>query len=138
MIMIFVKSTGGSTIRDATIKVADETDFEFIQSLVSLGMNRNVAGLITYLKDVKEGSSRDIERATGMRQPEVSIAMRTLRDLNWVSEYDIKGEGKGRPLKIYALRSTIDEIIEYYEAKKSQEAAQTMEAIQRLKELSSA
>jgi predicted transcriptional regulator len=34
------------------------------------------------------------------------------------------------------LRSTIDEIIGYYEAKKSQETAQTMEAIQRLKELS--
>jgi predicted transcriptional regulator len=138
MIMIFVRIVGGSIIRDVTIKVADETDFEFIQSLVSLGMNRNVASLITYLKDVKEGSSKDIEMATGMRQPEVSIAMRTMREMNWVAEHEIKDEGKGRPLKIYALRSTIDEIIGYYEAKKSQEAAQTMMAIQRLKELSSA
>jgi predicted transcriptional regulator len=101
-------------------------------------MNRNVASLVTYLKDVTEGSSRDIEMATGMRQPEVSIAMRTMREMNWVAEHDIRGEGKGRPMKIYALRSTIDEIVEYYEAKKSQEAAQTMMAIQRLKELSSA
>ena len=75
--------------------------------------------------------------ATGMRQPEVSIAMRTMREMDWVEEHDIKGEGKGRPLKIYALRSTIGEIIEYYEAKKSQQAAQTRVAIQRLKELSS-
>ena len=103
-----------------------------------MGMNRNVASMITYLKDVTEGSSRDIEMATGMRQPEVSIAMQTMRAMNWVAEHEIKGEGKGRPLKIYALRSTIDEIIGYYEAKKSQEAAQNMEAIQRLKELSSA
>jgi predicted transcriptional regulator len=73
-----------------------------------------------------------------MRQPEVSIAMRTLRERGWVAEHEIKGDGKGRPLKIYALRSTIDEIIGYYEAEKSQEAAQTIEAIQRLKELSSA
>jgi predicted transcriptional regulator len=94
--------------------------------------------LITYLKDVDEGSSRDIERATDMRQPEVSIAMRTLRERGWVAEREIKHDGKGRPQKIYALRSTIDEIIEYYEAKKNQEAAQTMGAIQRLKELSSA
>jgi len=99
-------------------------------------MNRNVAGLVTYLKDVKEGSSRDIEMATGMRQPEVSIAMQTMREMNWVAEHEIKGEGKGRPLKIYALRSTIDEIIEYYEAKNNQEATQTMMAIQRLRELS--
>ena len=35
-------------------------------------------------------------------------------------------DGKGRPQKIYALRSNIDEIIGYYEAEKSQEAAQTM------------
>ena len=135
--MIFVKSVGGSIIRDITIKVADETDFEFIQGLVSLGMNRNVASLITYLKDQEERSSRDIEKAMGLRQPEVSTAMQTLRERNWLTEHEIKSEAKGRPLKIYALRATIDEIIEYYKAKKNQEAAQNMEAIQRLKELSS-
>jgi len=73
-----------------------------------------------------------------MRQPEVSIAMRTLRERGWVAEREIKRDGKGRPMKIYALKSTIDEIIGYYESTKNQEAAQTMGAIQRLKELSSA
>ena len=136
MIVIVVKAQEGRIIKDITIKVTDEKDFEFIQGLQNLGMNRNVASMITYLKDVTEGSSRDIEIATGMRQPEVSIAMQTMRAMNWVAEHEIKGEGKGRPLKIYALRSTIDEIIGYYEAKKNQETAQTMEAIQRLKELS--
>jgi predicted transcriptional regulator len=48
---------------------------DFVESLQSLGVNRNVARLITYLKDVEEGSSRDIEMATGLRQPDVSIAM---------------------------------------------------------------
>ena len=136
MIVIVVKAQEGRIIKDITIRIADEMDFEFIQGLQNLGMNRNVASVVTYLKDVTEGSSRDIEIATGMRQPEVSIAMQTMRAMNWVAEHEIKGEGKGRPLKIYALRSTIDEIIGYYEAKKSQETAQTMEAIQRLKELS--
>jgi predicted transcriptional regulator len=102
-----------------------------------LGVNRSVACLITYLKDVNEGSSRDIEMATGLRQPEVSIAMRTLRKSGWITEREIKGDGKGRPQKIYALRSTIDEILKYYEAEKNQEAAQTRKAFQRLKELSS-
>lgn len=101
-------------------------------------MNRNVASLITYLKDVDEGSSKDIEMATDLRQPEVSIAMRTLRERGWVVEREIKRDGKGRPMKIYSLRSTIDEIIGYYEAMKNQEATQTIEAIQRLRELSSA
>ena len=136
MIVIVVKAQEGRIIKDITIKVTDEKDFEFIRGLQNLGMNRNVASMITYLKDVTEGSSRDIEIATGMRQPEVSIAMQTMRAMNWVAEHEVKGDGKGRPMKYYALRSTIDEIIGYYEAKKSQEAAQTMEAIQRLKELS--
>jgi predicted transcriptional regulator len=136
MIVIVVKAQEGRVIKDITIRIADEKDFEFIRGLQNLGMNRNVASLVTYLKDVTEGSSRDIEIATGMRQPEVSIAMQTMRAMNWVAEHEVKGDGKGRPMKYYALRSTIDEIIGYYEAKKSQEAAQTMEAIQRLKELS--
>jgi predicted transcriptional regulator len=97
-----------------------------------------VASLLTYLKEVKEGSSRDIEMATDMRQPEVSIAMRTLREMGWVAEREIKRDGKGRPMKVYALRSTIDEIINYYEVEKNQESAQAMGVIQRLKELSSA
>ena len=136
MIVIVVKAQEGRIIKDITIRIADEKDFEFIRGLQNLGMNRNVASLVTYLKDVTEGSSRDIEIATGMRQPEVSIAMQTMRAMNWVTEHEVKGDGKGRPMKYYALRSTIDEIIGYYEAKKNQEAAQTMEAIHRLKELS--
>ncbi len=135
--MPFVKSVGGSVIRNITINVADEKDSEFVQGLQSLGITRTVASLITYLQDMKERSSRDIEMATGLRQPEVSMAMRILREMGWVTEHEIRGNGKGRPQKIYAMRSTIDEIIKYYEIEKSRESARTMEAIQRLKELSS-
>ena len=118
--------------------MADEKDWEFINGLQGLGINKNVAKLITYLKNVKEGSSRDIEKATGMRQPEVSTAMRTLRGMGWILESDVKSLGKGRPSKIYALGASIEKIIEQFEAEKNQESAKTVEAIQRLKELSSA
>lgn len=83
-------------------------------------------------------SSRDIEVATGLRQLKVSITMQTLRERNWLTEHEIKCSGKGRPLKIYALLATIDEIINYCEAENSRESARFSEAIQRLKELSSA
>ena len=138
MIMIFVRSVGGIIIRNVTIKVADENDLEFVQGLESLGMKRTVACVITFLKDQKERSSGDIEVATGLNQPEVSISMQILREKDWITEHEIKSEGKGRPLKIYALRATIDEIINYCEAEKSRELARTTEAIQKLKELSSA
>ena len=136
--MLSVKSVGGSIIRDVTIKVADQKDLEFVQRLQSLGINRNVARVITYLKNANEGSTKDIEVATGLRQSEVSIAMQPLRERNWLTEHEIKSNGKGRSSKIYALRATINEIINYYEKEKTQEAARTSEAIQRLKEMSSA
>jgi predicted transcriptional regulator len=134
MIMMFI-ILGGSNIRNFTVKVADEEDFEFVQGLQKLGVKKNVASLITYLKEVDEASSRDIEIATDMRQPEVSIAMRTLREKGWVAEREIKSDGKGRPQKVYSLRTTIGEIINYYEAEKNQETAHTIEAIQKLKKM---
>jgi predicted transcriptional regulator len=99
MMSIFVKIVEGRIIRDVTIKVADKNDLEFMLGLESLGMKRTVACVITFLKDKKERSSKDIETATGLRQPEVSIAMQTLREKDWLTEHDIKGSGKGRPLK---------------------------------------
>ena len=138
MIMIFVKSVGGSIIRDVTIKVADKENLEFMLGLECLGMKRTVACVITFLKDQNERSAREIETATGLSQPEVSISMQILREKGWITEHEIKSSGKGRPLKIYALRATIDEIINYCEAEKSRELARFSEAIQKLRELSAA
>jgi len=136
--MIFVRSGGGSIIREVTIKVADKKDLEFMLGLESLGMKRTVACVITFLKDQNERSAREIETATGLSQPEVSISMQILREKGWITEHEIKSSGKGRPLKIYALRATIDEIINYCEEEESREFARASETIQRLKDLSSA
>jgi predicted transcriptional regulator len=135
---IYPKIKEGDFIKDVAIKVADERDTEFAEALQNLGANRNVARIITHLKNAASATAREIEMATNLKQPEVSIAMRTMRANGWVTERDVRGDGKGRPYKIYVLRSSIDEIIRYYEEEKKQEAARTMGAIQRLKELSSA
>jgi predicted transcriptional regulator len=74
MSMIFVKSVGGSTIRDVTIKVADKKDLEFMLGLESLGVNRNVARVITFLKDQNERTFMDIEIATDLKNQKVSNA----------------------------------------------------------------
>ena len=116
----------------------DDKDLEFIDALRSLKVPRNVATLITYLANTNEAPSREIEMGTNLRQPEVSIAMRTLRQNKWIDERDVKAEGKGRPTKVYKLSIPIQEIIKHYEVEKNSEAAKTMQAIQRLKELSSA
>jgi predicted transcriptional regulator len=131
---IFIRSVGGSIIGNAII--TDEGDSEFVQELQSSGVNRDVALVITYLKDQKERYFEDIEIATDLKQQKVSVAMQNLRERGWLKEHDIEGNRRGRRLKIYALQATIDEIISYYEAEKSRESARAMELIQRLKQLS--
>ena len=122
-------------MRESTVKILDDKDMEFVETLRSLGVPRNVATLITFLANVDEASSREIEMGSDLRQPEVSIAMRSLRENNWIEEREIKREGKGRPMKVYSLRASIDEIIKFYEQQKLNESAQAMESIQRLKQL---
>ena len=75
----------------------DEKDLEFIDALRSLDVPRNVAGLITYLANTDEATSREIETGTNLRQPEVSIAMRTLRQNNWIDEREVRLREKVGP-----------------------------------------
>lgn len=113
----------------------DERDLEFIETLGRLNVPKNVATLIIYLANVKEATSREIELGTDLRQPEVSIGVRTLRKNQWVNERDIKAELKGRPMKIYELSMPLEKIIKHFEEEKNRESARTMESIQRLKEM---
>ncbi len=126
---------GGIIIRQTTVKVLDDKDMDFIEVMRSLKVPKGVAAIIIYLAGVSEANSREIEIGTGLRQPEVSIGMRTLHENNWVAESEIKSEGKGRPRKVYRLSVSLDEIVKHYEDEKGRESAIAMEAIQRLREI---
>jgi len=127
---------GGITIIESAVRVLDEKDHDTIEALRTVGVKRNVAIIIVYLKDMDEATSRDIEKGSGLRQPEVSIAMRVLRERGWIAERDVKGSGKGRPTRLYRLIMSIDEIIGHYEEEKRSESSRAMQSIQRLKEIS--
>jgi predicted transcriptional regulator len=122
-------------MKDYEIKVLDENDRIFIKSLSSLGMSRSVAATMAYLMNVDEATSRDIEVSTGLRQPEVSLAMRLMHNQSWVSVRLEKKPGKGRPIKIYSLAAPVDEIISYYGDKIYEESQATISAIKKLKVL---
>jgi predicted transcriptional regulator len=113
----------------------DERDVEVVDTLRSLGVPRKVSNMIAYLANVDEATSREIERGSDLRQPEVSIALRTLRKNKWVEERIAKSEGTGRPMKVYKLSMPIEDIIRYYEEIKVREASKAMESIQKLKSL---
>jgi predicted transcriptional regulator len=113
----------------------DDKDLEFAEALQNLRVPRSVAMLITFLANTDEATSREIEMGTNLRQPEVSIAMRSMHQNDWVDEREVKGEGKGRPMKVYKLAVSIDKIIQHYEEEMNREAAKTIQAIKRLKEI---
>lgn len=111
----------------------DEKDIEIVETLRSLGVPRKVSNMLAYLANVEEATSREIERGSDLRQPEVSIALRTLRQNNWIEERVGKSDGTGRPMKVYRLSMPIKEILHYYEQEKMSEANKVMASIQRLK-----
>ena len=65
----------------------------------------------------------------------MSIALRTLRKNNWVEEKISRSDGTGRPMKVYRLKTPIDDILHYYEMEKMDEANQALLSIQKLKTL---
>jgi predicted transcriptional regulator len=123
-------------MRQFSVKVLDDDDREFVEVMRDLGIPRNVASMITYLANVDEATSREIEIGSNLRQPEVSIARRTLRNNGWVEEREIKKDGKGRPMKVYRLTISLEEIIRHFEEEKKKESTRVMENIDRLKNLS--
>jgi predicted transcriptional regulator len=83
-----------------------------VELLVRTGLPSNVARALAFLSTRDETMSVEIEKATGMRQPEVSIAMQELRRRRWVEKRDVKKEGKGRPVHSYRLALPFDDIVD--------------------------
>ena len=117
------------------INQLDDSDEEISDILISSGLSRPVARTLAYLQKVDTATSIDLERGTGLRQPEVSIAMRQLKPLDWIDENEEKKPGKGRPNKIYSLKVGFKDIIAHLEKKQKKEIDDGMASIKLLKEL---
>ena len=107
---------------------------EFADLLTRIGTKRNVAKVLVYLANTPEATSRDIERGTDLRQPEVSIAMTDMLKHKWVESRENRAETKGRPVKIYKLALPISEIIDRIESDKKSEATDQLNMITQLRD----
>jgi len=93
------------------IEILSEKEEKLIDVLMRLDLlMRSTAKTLVYLLAKKTATSVDIERAMGLRQPEVSIAAKQLRVLGILSKQDIKQKGKGRPTHRYSLKKSPTEI----------------------------
>ncbi|MGZ6237626.1 MAG: MarR family transcriptional regulator [Syntrophales bacterium] len=123
----------GVDMKSLTIRQLDEKDEEIADALISLGMNRNVARILSYLQSSKEVKSVELEREAGLRQPEVSLAVRELKERDWISEREEKKPGKGRPYKVYSLKVGFDEIVDELERQQRKAVDEMRSRIERLR-----
>ncbi len=120
-------------MKSLTIKQLDEKNEEIADALISLGISRTVARALSYLQGSNEVTSVNLEREAGLRQPEVSIVMRDLKERGWISEREEKKPGKGRPYKVYMLNVGFNEIVAELEKQHRRAADEARLRIERLR-----
>ena len=117
--------------------VMDSNGHEMIKLLKKLNISRPIAITLTCLVKGKGITSQKIEMVTGLRQPEVSVAMRYLQKNNWIEiREEKKSEGKGRPTKLYSLIVPMNQIINVFEEKILEENSHVLRNIEALKQVS--
>jgi len=118
-----------------TDKGLTKKDETLVELLMRTGLSKNIAKTLVYLRKKEETTSVEIESATGLRQPEVSIAMQELRRRKWVAKRDIKKEGKGRPVHANKLAVPFEKILEIIEVEEHKKMEAIEANIKQLKEL---
>jgi len=122
-------------MKTINIKQLDEKGEEIADALISLGLGRNAAMTLAYMQNANSATSVELERSARLHQPEVSIAMKQLKERDWVNEREEKKPGKGRPYKIYSLKVGFNNIIDQLEKQKRKAVDEARMKIDRLKEL---
>ena len=125
-------------MRQENVMYFTDKEEEFANLLIAIGISKNVAKVLVFLANTPEATSLAIERGVDMRQPEVSMAMKSLMDRGWIksreSSAERKGVRKGRPMKIYKLAKSINEIIESIENEKKAEAKNQLALVKKLRD----
>jgi len=120
-------------LKPKSIMCFTQREEEFSDLLTKVGLKKNAAKILVYLANAHTATSRDIERATELRQPEVSIAMSVLMDEKWIDYQENKSENKGRPEKTYSLTLSMGDIINKIEVAKREEANEHLKMIRKMR-----
>ncbi len=93
-----------------------------VQILRQLGLTRPLANTIVYLTEVRTATAMEIDRATGLRQPEVSRACVDGQKRGWIKAERKRGGKLGRPTNFYSLALPYEKILEQIEDEKLSES----------------
>ena len=121
LILEIINLMRGKKMKQKSSLVLDEEDGKVVQLFAGLGMPKNLAKTLTYISQVDECRSAEVEQGADLRQPEVSMAMQELRRRGWAKKRDLKKKGKGRPVHIYKLTKPLPQILKNFEQDKMKE-----------------
>jgi predicted transcriptional regulator len=84
-----------------------------VGALSATGMPKGVARTLATISMAGDWlTSKDIEKETRLRQPEVSIAVRDLMTKGWVEQDALKKGSKGRPVYIYRMSADLKKVFD--------------------------
>jgi predicted transcriptional regulator len=121
-------------MRQENVHYFTEKEEEFIDLLTEIGVRKNMAVVLVFLINVPEATSREIERGTDLRQPEVSVAIKYLKGQGWMKSKEIPSERKGRPNRKYSLGLPVKEIMAELETAKKNEIKNRLARIGKIRD----
>jgi predicted transcriptional regulator len=125
-----------ANVHDEIPLMMGSKEYEMIELFRRINVSRPIALTLACLAKGREISSQSIEMVSGLRQPEVSVAMRYLRENDWIDiREEKKSKGKGRPIKLYRLTVPMDRIVSRIEEEIIAESKLVLRNIERLKHI---
>ena len=112
----------------------DKQDEKMLDIMKTFGMKTNVCKACIYFLQKDEGTSCKIEQCMDIRQPEVSMAMKTLKAKRVVGCIYENTGGKGRPIQHYKCPDK-EKLVNYIFDTAEQKVQHLQEQLETLKEL---
>lgn len=110
-------------------------DEQLVSILQEIGMKKNDARVLGLMFQGYERTPHQIERETDLRQPEVSLALSYLTKQHWVQVVRHLTENKGRPVKVFQLAESVDEILDRMKDEFFSDYSKKIDSIERIREL---
>ena len=82
------------------------------KQLIELGIQTHTASVLTCLHFHGASTSRELQTQCDLRQPDVSIAINELREMNLIIHSAINQSNRGRPAHMYRLRHTLEQSLQ--------------------------
>jgi len=113
----------------------DEMDNEIVNILTRIGMAQNTAKVFVAIIELDNPDTKQIMQFTGIMQPQISVAIQKLRELDYINVETEKTEKQGRPIQFFSFKKSMSKIIGDMEMIVQEKINHEKQDIERLHEL---